>query len=535
MRIVLFTLNASYSHSALALRCLAVALKRKGFEVLLCEKTLKDKHRTVLSELYRLNADIYGFSCYIWNIAEMRCVAEQLKLLRPEAVILFGGPEVSYETEAFFSQYPFVDFLLSGAGEETLPALCRAIQERGADAVKNDGRIYAGGAYSGFVAQGVPYREYPTDKPMVYYESARGCPYACSYCLSAVEKGVCAKPSGQVLEELTVFEEMPSVKVVKFVDRTFNFDRERTLAIWRGLQSDIYTKIYHFEICADLMDEELIRCLAAFPKGKIQLEAGVQSVHADTLSAIHRKPDVSRCLANLEALKALGKVHIHADLIAGLPFETLEGVGVSFDAVYPCCHMLQLGFLKLLKGSPLMAEAETYGILTSPSAPYEVLRTHALSFEDLLFLHKVDDVLDRFSNSGHFAYTLEGVWAHVSSPFSFFSVLAEAVDEVNGLSQLKAMQLMLTVCRPYFGSDEQELIGRMRLDFYIHEVGSCPAFLVGGGELPVAPIRRAACLQKAAADSSAAACEVHRFSFDPEGYYVVDRRQHSCQRVIPAL
>ncbi len=535
MQICLFTLNASYSHSSLALRCLATGLIRKGFAVTLCERTLKDKRRGVLETLYETAADVYGFSCYIWNITEMKVIAEQLRRLRPEAVIVFGGPEVSYESEAFFSECHAVDFLLSGAGEESLTALCRALAERGREAVMADGRMVKAEDYKGFVDDGNPYEAYPTDKPMVYYESSRGCPHHCAYCLSAAEHGVTAKPAGQVLKELTVFETMQSVKTVKFVDRTFNFDRDRAIAIWQGLQSAIYTKTYHFEICADLIDEEALACLARFPKGKVQLEAGVQSIHADTLAAIHRKPDVTQCLDNLRKMKALGNIHIHADLIAGLPLEGLTGVGESFDAVYPCCHMLQLGFLKLLKGSPLYEQAQCYGIVASPTAPYEVLKTDALSFADLSVLHRIDEVLDRFGNSGHFDRVLEGVMARVPSPFAFFRSLADTVGEVSRLSQLDAMRCLLAAGRSYFAGEESELIGRMRLDFYTHENGSCPAFLSGGNELPVAPIRRADCIKKASAHGMGEACEVHRFAFDPEGYYVIDRKRHTCLRVIPSL
>jgi len=535
MRVCLFTLNASYSHSSLALRCLAVGLKREGFAVTLCEGTLKDKRRRVLEMLYEADADVYGFSCYIWNIAEMKAFAEQLKRVRPEAVIVFGGPEVSYETEDFFVSCPSVDLILSGAGEESLPKLCRSLAEERRETVMAKGRIVMAEAYDGFVHQGVPYEDYPSDKPLVYYESSRGCPYACAYCLSATEHGVTAKSAGQVLKELTVFEAMPSVRTVKFVDRTFNFDRERAIAIWQGLQSEIYTKTYHFEICADLIDEEALACLARFPKGKVQLEAGVQSIHADTLTAIDRKPDVSRCLDHLGKLKALGNIHIHADLIAGLPFEDLDGVGLSFDAVYPRCHMLQLGFLKLLKGSPLRERATDYGMVASPVPPYEVLKTDTLSFADLTLLHRIDEVLDRFGNSGHFDHVLEGIMARVPSSFAFFRSLAEAAGEVSRLSQLDAMRCLLAVCRPYFAGDENELIGRMRLDFYTYENGSCPAFLAGGGELPVAPIRRSDSIKKASAHGMGEACEVHRFAFDPEGYYVIDRKRHTCLRVIPSL
>ncbi len=535
MKIALFTLNASYSHSSLAIRCLAGSLAEASFDVALCERTLKDKRRRVLEELYELEADIYGFSCYIWNINEMIAMAAQLKVIRPDAVIVFGGPEVSYEDESFFDRYPSVDLILSGEGEAALPALCHRIGREGIDAVKADGRIFRGQRYDGFVTRGVPYERFPTDKPLVYYESSRGCPYSCAYCLSAADHGVVAKDVETVLRELLVFEGMAGVKTVKFVDRTFNFDRERAVAVWKALASDCYTKTYHFEICADLLDEEAFACLGALPAGKVRLEVGVQSIHADTLTAIRRKPDVTACLANLTRLKALGNLHVHADLIAGLPLETWNGVGESFDAVYPRCDVLQLGFLKVLKGSPLEKTVSRYGIVASPAAPYEALRTDALSFRELTRLHRVEEALERFGNSGHFRYALAGVMARIDSPFRFFSALAEEADDVVSLSQLQAFRRLLAVSRRYYEGAEEELIGRMRLDFYIYEVGACPSFLSGGGELPVAPIRRSDSIRKASAVFAAEACEVHRFSFDPEGYYVIDRKHHRCERVIPSL
>ncbi len=535
MQVCLFTLNASYSHSSLALRCLAVGLKREGFSVTLIEKNLKDKRRAALEELFNANANVYGFSCYIWNITEMMAMASQLKCLRPEAIIVCGGPEVSYESEEFLARYPAVDFVISGEGEAALPQLCHGLLKQGREAVMAQGRVIKADPYKDFVYQESPYEAYPAHKPMVYYESSRGCPYACAYCLSGMEHGVVAKPVEQVLRELTVFESMPSVKTVKLVDRTFNFDPTRAVAIWRGLQSACYTKTYHFEICADLLDEEALACLARFPKGKVQLEAGVQSIHPKTLTAVHRKPDVTRLLQNLRQVKALGNIHLHADLIAGLPFESLADVGESFDAVYPCCHQLQLGFLKLLKGSPLKEKADDYGMVASPEPPYEVLKTEGLSFADLTVLHGVDAVLERFGNSGHFTYTLAEVMRRASSPFAFYRALSEEARELNNMSQLEAMRCLLSVCRPYFVGEEEALVGRMRLDYYIYEAGTCPAFLAGGGELPVLPIRRAACIKKASPHGMGEACEVHRFTFDSEGYYVIDRRGHTCLRVIPSL
>ena len=201
----------------------------------------------------------------------MKQAAAKLKKLRPEAVILFGGPEVSYEGADFFTECDYVDFLVAGEGEESLPSLCEAIRDRGAEEVKREGRIFRSEPYEGFADAGILYRERDVlDSSVVYYESCRGCPYSCSYCLSAAERGIRAKGAEKVLSELLAFEKLSGgIRVIKFVDRTFNFDRRRAVEIWRGLLSEVYTKTYHFEICAELLDEEAFEVLSRFPKGKI--------------------------------------------------------------------------------------------------------------------------------------------------------------------------------------------------------------------------------------------------------------------------
>ena len=531
MRVALVTLNASYAHTAPALRCLGASLIQHGHEVISIERTLKDKHLSVLASLIEADAEVYGFSTYIWNLTEHLALAARLKAVRPEVTIIFGGPEVSYEEESFFKQHPCVDLIQAGEGEEALPALVAELEAQGRDAVIAAGRIRRGEAYEGFWEAGVSYSS-DTDRPMVYYESSRGCPYACSYCLSAAETGVRAKPVSRVLQELKVFETMPAVKIVKFVDRTFNFDRHRACAIWEGLLKEEYTKTYHFEIAAEWIDEDTLAVLSRFPRGKVQLEAGVQSTNPITLAAIHRSREVQRTLAWLKRLRDLGTIHIHADLIAGLPHENIERFAVSFDETYPVCDQLQLGFLKLLKGTPLHREAASFGIVASPEPPYEVLRTDDLSFADLLRLHRIEGVLERFGNSGHFDYTLASIWAKGISPFSFFDGLARVIGDGEGLSQLRAIEHLKTYCLSLLDAAEAEaLIGRLRLDYYIHECGNCPSFLAGGGEGVVAPIRRSFCMGKCP-EYPKNATEVHHFAFDPEGYYVIDRKGHRVTRVL---
>ncbi len=532
MKTVLFTLNASYIHKSPALRYLGNALKRSGFEIATVEFSVKERRLRVLERLMEEQGEIYCFSCYIWNIEQMLQTAEKLKKLRPDVTVIFGGPEVSYEEETYPESHPYIDFIVAGEGEESLPALCLKIREKGREAALREGRFIRSLPYAGFAEEGIPYAPSDlTSSSVIYYESARGCPYSCSYCLSAAEKGIRSKTAERVLDELLQFERGQGVRVIKFLDRTFNFDRKRARQILSGLLSEAYTGHYHFEICAELLEEEDFAILDRFPAGKIQFEAGVQSTNPATLAAIGRSGDVKRCIENIGRVRKAGNIHVHADLIAGLPLEDLQSFSRSFDEVYRCCDMLQLGFLKLLKGTPLSREAERYGIVCSGTPPYEVLKTDVLSFEDLLLLHRVSDLLDRVSNSGRFTYTLRGVIGKVESPFAFFSALAEQIGPLDSLSQLKLFSLLHEKLLDQALLPPEELTGRMRLDYYIAETGSCPAFLSGGGELTVPPVLRSLAIGKADGRVIPSAAEVHRFSFDPRSYYLVDRKQHFCLRM----
>ena len=532
MKIMLFTLNASYVHKSLALRCLNNSLKNKGYDTVFAEYTTKENRLSVLKRLVEENADIYSFSCYIWNISEMLVLSEKLKKILPESTIILGGPEVSYESEEFFKEHNYIDFIISGEGEESLPELCESISQNGRENLKSKFRIVKSKPFKDFKNSGVVYDAGDNiTSSIVYYESSRGCPYSCSYCLSASEIGLRYKEEEQVLEELLEIQKLNmNVKIIKFVDRTFNFDKRRAIKIWSALLSDKYLLKYHFEICAELIDDECIEVLSKFPKGKIQLEAGVQSTNINTLNAINRRGDVNKCIDNIKKLKRLGNIHIHADLIAGLPLENFESFSRSFDKVYCACDMLQLGFLKILKGSPLSYETDKYGIVYSDNPPYEVLKTDYMSFNDLVKLHSISDTLDRTANSGHFNYLLSYVMEKVNSPFSFYLSLSEYLGNITSLSQLKLIELLYSFVVSISSIDREEATGRLRLDYYINEAGSCPSFLHGGGEQSVAPIYKSLLTKKADAKKSAVGLEVHRFSFDLTGYYLIDRKNHTCER-----
>lgn len=468
MTILLTALNASYVHTNAAVRCIASVLAARGETVRILERSLKDRTREILHELYAADADVYGFSVYIWNRDTVLALASQLRLLRPAAKIVLGGPEISYEDESFFAAHPYIDNILAGEGETVFPAFLDNPPPRHT--------ILCGEPYGDFVNTGILYDLYPPGAHsggILYYESARGCPYRCSYCLSSAHRGVRAKSADVTIGQLREFEKMDNVRIIKFVDRTFNFDRRRADQIWRALAGAEFTKTYHFEICADLLDEENFAVLAAVPPGKIQLECGVQSTNPATLAAIGRTSDPAKILAALARIRKMRNIHLHADLIAGLPHEGWARFAQSFDETFPVCHKLQLGFLKLLPGTSLRRDCESMGFAYSPRPPYEILHSDALSYEELYRLHGIDDVLDRFSTDGKFAYTMEFLLEREPSPFAFFAGLAESIPPLRALSQREAVLALreFALCR---GADAERLDARLTLDWMLSEAGSPP-------------------------------------------------------------
>ncbi len=414
MKTTLFALNGSYAHSALGVRTLAAALREAQLPCEVIEASLQDRTLSLLQRLYEQNADLYGFSCYIWNVEQMLDMARNLKALRPACHIVLGGPEVSYDSDRF-TALPFVDHVIAGEGESAIVALVRAL-----DAGNSPERLLMGTPDKEFEKRGIHYDKNHPVPPLVYYESSRGCPFSCAFCLSSATKGVRAKSSEVTLTQLAEFEQLQGDFTVKLVDRTFNFDKERAKRIWRGLLSPRYTKRYHFEIAADLLDEESFEILSQFPKWKVRLEVGLQSTNQSTLAAVSRHTDVQAVLNACQRLVQDGGVHLHLDLIAGLPHEDFASFGRSFDAAYPHCHELQLGFLKLLHGTALREHAEEFGAVFMQKAPYTVLKTAALDFEEMAKLHAVSDLMERLRDKGRFVHTLHFLQKHLPSPFAFY-------------------------------------------------------------------------------------------------------------------
>ena len=482
MKILLFALNGSYTHTSLAIRCLRTPLEREGFSVELLERNLRDRTAHILHDLVTANADIVSFSAYIWNIRPMLEIARDLKAIRPSCKIIFGGPEVSYGCERFEGcDYAFINAIVCGEGEEALPALCRDLRDG-----KAVSRIWQGTpSHEVMGDEGILYREndFPAGS-MLYYESSRGCPFSCAYCLSSATHGVRAKSVEQTLADLSEFEKLPShIRIIKFVDRTFNYSIERANRIWRALLSESYTRHYHFEVCASLLNEESFEILRQFPKGKIQLEFGLQSTYQPTLQAVSRHIQPEKVLANVQRIHEMGNIHVHLDLIAGLPYEDYARFAQSFDEAYPCCDLLQLGFLKLLHGTELRTEAEKYGYRYMHEAPYTVLQTHWLSYEEIARLNDIAEILDRYRESGKFACCLQVILDGTRSPFRFYEGLCDYIAHHDGrhiqkISQVDAYRLLYAYAAELL--DERQLAAfseAMHRDFTAGEVRKVPSFL----------------------------------------------------------
>ncbi len=512
MKITLFALNSSFTHTNLAIRYLASALEDEGFLPIIKEYTLKDKKALVLNELVNSSSDIYAFSVYIWNRNEMLSYARELKKLKPDSRIILGGPEVSFENETFLSDHPYIDILIRGEGESVIANICRNPQYNG---------IVDGICTDKFIKSGILYNKYPAEGDILYYESVRGCPYRCSYCLSSLSVGIRAKSEEQTLEELLMFEKLKNKpRIIKFIDRTFNYDLKRAKKIWKALCSNEYTLSYHFEIAADLLDEECFEILSKIPKGKIQLEAGIQSTNPDTLQAINRKSDSTKIIENLTKLKSYGNIHIHADLIAGLPFENMESLANSFDSSISCCHKLQLGFLKMLKGSNIRSTATEHGYIFRSDPPYTVLSNSYISYNELYRLECIAATIDRYYSSGRFENTMEYILQKVSSPFEFFSRLCDMhTKELDKTSQHECRLMLIEMIQ-----DDENAMGRLALDSLITENKNPPKALQkyyfehSKDIINFIPENFKSC--------NTNNLHIYSFNFDKDNYYLIDRTNH---------
>ena len=484
MKILLAACNAKYIHSNLAVYDLKAYSSDYDKEVLLREYTINQPKDEILKDIYGSGADVVCFSCYIWNISFVRELIRDLAKILPETAFWAGGPEVSYDAEKFLTEMPEVTGVLVGEGEKTFHDLLeyyidgkgslgeiRGIAYRDGEEIRHNGwRELMNLSEIPFVYEHLEEFE----NRIIYYESSRGCPFSCSYCLSSIDKKLRFRDLELVKKELQFFLDH-KVPQVKFVDRTFNCKHEHAMAIWKYiLEHDNGVTNFHFEVSADLLRDEEMDLMAKMRPGLIQLEIGVQSTNPETIRAIHRHMDLDKLKRCVDHVHSFRNIHQHLDLIAGLPYEDYDTFHRSFNDVYQMKpDQLQLGFLKVLKGSLMQGEAEKYGIVHKEKEPYEVLSTNWLPYGDVLKLKAVESMVEVYYNSGQFQHTLEYLVPLAKDAFTFYESLG-AFYENKGYSEIshsrmRRYEILLEYLQEETDVSVEKASQKMLYDLYLRE------------------------------------------------------------------
>ena len=449
MKTVLVAINAKYIHSNLAVYSLRSYARTFGYAPELLEFTINQQKDQILKGIYEAKPDLLCFSCYIWNLSYVEEIIEDIKKILPKITIWAGGPEVSYDAPQFLKRHPEVDGIMCAEGEQTLTELIRYYEtekSQGKSLDEINGIVYQ----ENRMIHQTPLRDimnmddlvFPYEDlkdfehKIIYYESSRGCPFSCSYCLSSIDKKLRFRSFYLVEKELEFFL-VHKVPQVKFVDRTFNCKKSHAMAIWTYIKEhDNGITNFHFEVAADLLTEDEIALIQTMRPGLIQLEIGVQSTNEKTLAEIHRKTDFEEITRKVKAVQKGENVHQHLDLIAGLPYENYESFGHSFNDVYALKpEQLQLGFLKVLKGSYMAEAAEGYGCVHKAKPPYEVLGTRWLSYKEILKLKGVEEMVEVYYNSGQFQKTIRAMEHLFETAFSMYEELADFYEK-NGYNEI---------------------------------------------------------------------------------------------------
>ena len=435
MKILLVACNAKYIHSNLAVYDLQAYASDYADHIVLKEYTINQQKDDIMRDIYLEHPDVVCVSCYIWNLSFVKELMADLIKILPGADFWAGGPEVSYDAEKFLTENSEFKGVMVGEGEETFKELAGYYVEKNPQDLKNmtgicyrDGdQIIHNGWRQIMDLSSIPfiYKDLSEFKNrIIYYESSRGCPFSCSYCLSSIDKKLRFRDTETVKKELQFFIDN-KVPQVKFVDRTFNCKHDHAMAIWKYInEHDNGVTNFHFEISADLLREEELQEMSTMRPGLIQLEIGVQSTNPDTIKAIHRTMDFEKLKGIVDRIHSFGNIHQHLDLIAGLPYEDYDSFRHSFNDVYALKpQQLQLGFLKVLKGSHMMEMCKEYGIVYKTQEPYEVLSTKWLDYDHVLKLKTVENMVEVYYNSGQFQNTLEYLENFFQDAFSIYERL----------------------------------------------------------------------------------------------------------------
>lgn len=439
MKVELVALNSKYIHSNPALYSLYSYAVKEHPEfadiIKITEYTINNRKEDILKGLYRERADVIAISCYIWNFSMVKELLYDIHTIMPDTWILLGGPEASYQTGEIYKEFPFIKAIMVGEGEVTFLKLMELIafagkyEEKLKDISGLSLKDLSTGERELADLSTVPFIYDDLTKfknRIIYYESSRGCPYRCSYCMSSIDKTTRFRDVSLVKKELQYFLDH-KVPQVKFVDRTFNCNHEHAYAIWQYIhENDNGVTNFHFEIAADILKEDELLLLNRMRPGLVQLEIGVQTTNEETLREIDRYMNISKLKEIVKRLKENRNIHIHLDLIAGLPREDYLSFVNSFNEVYMMQpHQLQLGFLKVLKGSKMYDMAEEYGLIYSKNAPYEVIRTDWISYEEILSLKEVEEMVEMYYNSCQYRHIIPLLVKESASPFAFYRELAD--------------------------------------------------------------------------------------------------------------
>lgn len=493
MKYLLAAINAKYIHSNLAVYDLKAYAKEYQDQIEITEYTINQNPDEILKDIYRKKPDFIAYSCYIWNI----CIIEQLiketvKIL-PNTELWLGGPEASYRAEELMQKYSFLKGIMIGEGEETFYQLLKYYEEKsGLEKVqsimyreKNEIKQTKIGALLDLSSVPFPYQNLSEfENRIIYYESSRGCPFSCSYCLSSIDKKLRFRELELVKKELQFFLDK-KVTQVKFVDRTFNCKKGHAFEIWQYiLEHDNGITNFHFEISADLLTEEELKLIQRMRPGLIQLEIGVQSTNPETLKAIHRTVNLEILKKNVASVHTFQNTHQHLDLIAGLPQEDYVSFQKSFNEVYEMQpDQLQLGFLKVLAGTQIWEHTKEYEIVYQDMPPYEVLYTKWISYEEILILKGVEQMVEVYYNSLQFVYSVAYLVPYFKTPFSFYQKLADYYEKNTVFeakhSRMERFLLLLHFAQGYLREEELiQLKEKMVYDLYLREnAKSRPSFV----------------------------------------------------------
>lgn len=494
MKILLVAINAKYIHSNLAVYCLKTYAEKNmpqdvNVQIELAEYTINQNRDEILKDIYRRQAEMICFSCYIWNLDYVESMIRDVKKVMKDVIIWAGGPEVSYDSQETLGRLPELTGVMKGEGEKTFAKLCKVygkrseISELSLEQIDGitfrcpDGTICERPWRVPMDLSEVPFVYHDMKKfenKIIYYETSRGCPFSCSYCLSSIDKRLRFRSLDLVFNELQFFLDH-KVPQVKFVDRTFNCKHDHAMAIWKYIQEhDNGITNFHFEVAADLLNDEEIRLIRQMRPGLIQLEIGVQSTNTDTIREIRRTMRLEEVREHVARIKEKGNIHQHLDLIAGLPYEDIKSFRKSFDDVYSMRpDQLQLGFLKVLKGSYMQEMQQEYELRYKDEPPYEVLSTKWLPYSDVIELKGIEEMVEIYYNSGQFTHVVEALVKNYASAYQMYQDLWQYYEEHDymGIQHRRSAryEIVLDFVKEKYPEQADVMRELLTYDYYLRE------------------------------------------------------------------